>query len=150
MTHIWSPQKILGYCKYSPDTYFLLIFSLFITWKRVSIPIFIPIFVHHRFILLHSNKDCLGMHFSGCSTVDLWIISSQPSLPGLGFTLALKKEIKLISFLHLNPAVSELDIYNLVKKWTKYFPLILALLNSLLPLSFSVSRANADKTLLCQ
>lgn len=132
MTHIWSPQKILGYCKYSPDTCFLLIFSLFINWKRISILIFIPIFVHHRSPYCIPTRIALDAFFR---PFHCWPLS-QPSLPDLGFTLVLKKEIKLIRFLHLNPTVSELNIYSLVKKWTKCFPLILALLNSLLPLSF--------------
>lgn len=131
-----KPSKDPGILQVFTRHLFLINLLLVHNLKEVFHTHFYPNFCSSPSSLLHSNKDCLGMHFLGCSTVDLWIISSQPSLPDLGLTLVLKKEIKLISFLHLNPTVSELNIYNLVKKWTKYFPLILALLNSLWPLSF--------------
>lgn len=126
---IWMLQVLI---KYSSLIYLLFVHDL---EENFQTP-FYSNFHSSPFMLLHkANKDCLGVSFSGCSAVHLWDISSQASLPVLGCTLVLKMGIKTHMFSSFESHSLRTYIYNLVKKGSEYFPLTLALLNSLFPLS---------------
>lgn len=131
--HLKHFKKILG----TASTHQILIYLLLVhDLKEIFQTHFYPNFHSSPLTLLHKvNKDCLGVSFSGCSTVHLWDITSQASLPDLGFTPVLKMGIKTHMFSSFYSHSLRTHIYNLVKKWTGYFPLTLALLSSLLPLS---------------
>lgn len=104
-------------------------------WRRFFKLIFIPIFIHHCSpYCTKPTRIALAWVFQAVLLFTFEIL--RPRLASLIWVshLCWKWESKLM-FSSFDFNSLRIYIYNLVKKWTGYFPLNLALLSSLLPLS---------------